>query len=128
MNTKSPKIGVVLLAHGSRDPLWHKPVIEVAQKLRAANPLLPVECAYIELSTPDLTAAVQNLMAKGVQQIRVLPLFLGVGRHAREDMPRLVNDLQAQYPQVEFELRPAVGEDHRIINLLVQLALEGVSH
>jgi sirohydrochlorin cobaltochelatase len=122
--TSLEKHAVVLFAHGSRDPLWHKPMEAVAAQLLANQPGLTVRCAYLELSTPDLTSVCRVLMAADVACISVLPMFLGVGRHAREDLPVLLTQLQAQYPQVRFVLKPAVGEDQRLIQLLAQIAAE----
>ena len=56
--------------------------------------------------------------------ISVVPMFLGVGRHAREDLPLLLEGLRNAYPRVVFELKPAVGEDPRLIQLLAQIAAE----
>jgi sirohydrochlorin cobaltochelatase len=79
----------------------------------------------LELSTPDLANATQTLLAKGVQTVTIIPMFLGVGRHAREDLPHLVEQLRQQHPQVTFSLKPAVGEDSRLVELLAQIALDG---
>ena len=119
----SPR-GVVLFAHGSRDPLWHKPVEAVALRMQSDAPQLPVVCAYLELSTPDLALACAQLITQGVRHITVVPLFLGVGRHAREDLPALVQALRVQHAGVVFELRAAVGEDARLIALLARIAME----
>ena len=115
--------GIVLFAHGSRDPLWHKPMEAVAAQIAAAPGQTPVECAYLEISTPDLTTATHKLIARGVTAITVVPLFLGVGKHAREDLPQLLVNLQAIHPEVRFTLQPAVGEDARLIQLIAQIAL-----
>jgi sirohydrochlorin cobaltochelatase len=115
---------VVLFAHGSRDPLWHKPMEAVAAQLLASQPGLAVRCAYLELSTPDLATVCQELTGAGTSRISVVPMFLGVGRHAREDLPLLLQELRLRYPQVLFELQPAVGEDPRLIQLLAQIAAE----
>lgn len=123
MTTPEPR-AVVLFAHGSRDPLWHKPMEAVAAQLLLAQPQLQVRCAYLELSSPDLASACAELVATGVTQITVLPMFLGVGRHAREDLPALLVQLRAQYPQVQFTLKTAVGEDPRLVKLLAQIAAE----
>jgi sirohydrochlorin cobaltochelatase len=88
----APTKAIVLFAHGSRDPLWHKPMEAVAARIVAMAPDTPVACAYLELSKPDLPTAVATLLALGVHTISVLPLFLGVGKHAREDLPRLIAD------------------------------------
>ena len=125
MTTSTPTHGVVLFAHGSRDPLWHKPMEAVAAAMAKTQPGTPVVCAYLELSTPDLATACATLLAQGVRNVTVVPMFLGVGRHAREDLPLLMTDLKHQHPQVGFTLRPAVGEDPRLIDMLAKIALEG---
>ena len=117
--------GVVLFAHGSRDPLWNKPVEAVATQMATLSCDVPVVCAYLELCAPDLATAAQTLLSNGVQSITIVPLFLGVGRHAREDLPMLVEAMRAQHPGIEFTLQPAVGEDPRLVQLLAQIALEG---
>ena len=122
--TPDAQRAVVLFAHGSRDPLWHKPMEAVAAQLRASQPAVAVRCAYLELSTPDLATVCEELSRADIRRIAVLPMFLGVGRHAREDLPLLLEGLRAQYPLVQFELKPAVGEDRRLIELLAQIAAE----
>jgi len=118
------KRAVVLFAHGSRDPLWHKPMEAVAAQIANGSSGMEVCCAYLELSQPDLPTACQRLLDSGVTHIAVLPMFLGVGRHAREDLPLLVEQLRTRHPAVVFELRPAVGEDPRLIALLAQIAAD----
>jgi len=118
------KRAVVLFAHGSRDPLWHKPMEAVAAQIAAAESGREVCCAYLEISQPDLPTACQQLLELGIGHIAVVPMFLGVGRHAREDLPLLVEQLRKQYLDVVFELRPAVGEDPRLIALLAQIATD----
>ena len=113
---------VVLFGHGSRDPLWHKPMEAVLQRIAQQRPDLAVACAYLELSQPDLPTACQQLVAQGVQSIAVVPMFLGVGRHAREDLPQIVETLRRQYPELQLELRPAVGEDPRLLQVLSEIA------
>ena len=122
--TTPPRRAVVLFAHGSRDPLWHKPMEAVAAELLASQPGLAVRCAYLELSAPDLATVCQELMATGMRHVTVLPMFLGVGRHAREDLPLLLAQLRARYPEVQFTLKAAVGEDPRLVRLLAQIAAE----
>ncbi|MES2952273.1 MAG: CbiX/SirB N-terminal domain-containing protein [Pseudomonadota bacterium] len=118
--------GIILFAHGSRDPLWHLPIEAVAGHIAGLSPQTPVVCAYLELSTPDLATATRSLLDRGVRGISILPMFLGVGRHAREDLPKLVADLQAAHPTVRFTLKSAVGEDPRLVQLMAQIALDNL--
>lgn len=122
--TTSLTTGIVLFAHGSRDPLWHQPMEAVAAQIRQKEPVAVVACAYLELSQPDLPTAVGALVAQGVQSVRIVPMFLGVGKHAREDLPVLVQALRDTYPQLALSLQRAVGENPRLVDLLAQIALE----
>ncbi|MEY4099606.1 MAG: hypothetical protein RL300_777 [Pseudomonadota bacterium] len=113
----------ILFGHGSRDPLWRVPIDTVAQRMRAIDPRCCVRCAFLEITEPDLVSTTAELIGLGVDDITIVPMFLGVGRHAREDLPVLVKSLQADYPEVRFTLQPSVGEDARVVELLAQIAL-----
>jgi sirohydrochlorin cobaltochelatase len=154
MNTSIQAI--ILFAHGSRDPLWRKPIEAVGERIRAEQPGLPVRCAYLELCEPSLPDAAQALvheitnttnsiaktldfvpgsepksskkplleLSEGLKpRIRIVPMFLGMGKHAREDLPELAAQLRQQHSQVEFEVAPTVGEDTRLTALLAQMAM-----
>jgi sirohydrochlorin cobaltochelatase len=138
----SPPDGILLFAHGSRDPLWRGPMEAVATRIRADHAQLPVACAYLELCEPSLPDATAQMIAQLQStinfvapraalmpaipskplKIRIVPMFLGMGKHAREDLPELAATLRAAYPQVEFEITPTVGEDERVTALLAKLA------
>ncbi|MFZ3083782.1 sirohydrochlorin chelatase [Rhodoferax ferrireducens] len=115
--------GTILLAHGSRDPLWRKPIEAVAQQMRAVAPAVQVRCAYLELSTPSLPDSATELAALGVTSITVVPVFFGLGKHTRDDLPLLMAALQASHPQLTFDLKPAIGEDAQVIELIARIAL-----
>jgi sirohydrochlorin cobaltochelatase len=118
--------GVILFAHGSRDPLWRLPIDAVAERMRAQHPGLPVAVAFLELTEPDLPHTVEVLMKQGVARVRIVPMFLGVGRHAREDLPELVQGLTEAYPQMSFELLPAIGEHPAMTALMAEIAAGSV--
>jgi sirohydrochlorin cobaltochelatase len=115
--------GIILLGHGSRDPLWRQPMEAVAARLAALRPGLPVRCAYLELEPPTLADAASQLEVAGVASISITPMFLGSGKHVREDLPRLLEKLKQRHPAVKFELQPPVGDDPRVLDLLARLAL-----
>jgi sirohydrochlorin cobaltochelatase len=107
-------LGVIVFAHGSRDPQWRAPVDAVARRIAERAPGTLACTAYLELTEPDLPTA----------RIRVLPLFFGMGKHAREDLPRLVDDLRREHAEVPVELMPTAGEDPQLIDLLATQALK----
>ena len=115
--------GIVLFAHGSRDPLWRLPIEAVAAQISARQPGVLVRCAYLEICTPSLPDAAADLMAAGAGELRVFPLFLGVGKHAREDLPLLIEDIRSAHPGVPIELLPAAGEYAQMTTLLADIAV-----
>ncbi len=117
----------VLFGHGSSDPSWRVAIDKVAQTMVASDALVQVRCAFLERTEPDLATTVAGLVLNGVTQITIVPMFLGLGRHAREDMPMLVNHLQGVYPRVQFQLNPSVGEEPEVIELLAKIAMPSKS-
>jgi sirohydrochlorin cobaltochelatase len=115
--------GIILLAHGSRDPLWKKPIEAVASQIGQIAPTTAVRCAYLEATTPDLASSAAELADLGIVEISVVPLFMGVGKHAREDLPVLMAALRAKHPQIAFNLRPSLGEEPQIIELIARIAI-----
>ena len=118
--------GIILFAHGSRDPLWHGPLLAIKAQLEALAPDTMVRCAYLELTPPDLPTCAAELIQLGIQRLRILPMFLGMGRHARTDLPELIAQLQLLHPKIELEVLPALGENPRLIELTCQIALKNL--
>ncbi len=121
--TPAPTVGVILFAHGSRDPLWRTPIEAVATTIRARQQDALVRCAYLELCEPTLPDAAHDFVAAGCRHLRIFPLFLGVGKHAREDLPMLVAQIRASHPEVSVELMATAGESPALIALMADLAL-----
>ena len=86
---------IVLFSHGSRDPLWRTPMEAVAAHIGGQHPGRPVACAYLELCTPTLAQATDQLVAQG-----------------------------AAHPAVRFHVQPAIGEDPRMTALMAEIACE----
>lgn len=125
--TTSPSSGIVLFAHGSRDPLWRRPMEAVCARMRADQPSLDIRCAYLELCEPDLPTTIAAMATKGIEQVGIVPMFLGTGRHAREDLPRMVQELAQAFPQMRLRLSSPIGEDERMTALMAHIAAEALA-
>ena len=121
--TSHPITGIILFAHGSRDPQWRLPVEAIATRIRSNSADTPVACAYLELCAPDMPTAASELVAQGVTKLRIFPVFFGVGKHAREDLPVLVDDLRRAHPTLQVVLLPTAGEDERLTALMADMAV-----
>ena len=64
---------------------------------------------------------VARLVSGGIRHITVLPMFFGMGKHAREDLPALLDALGREHPSVAFVALPAVGEHPAVIEVLASL-------
>jgi sirohydrochlorin cobaltochelatase len=112
------KEGIVLFAHGSREPGWAEPFEKISRELERRCPGVPVEVAYLELMKPSLDEAIASLAAAGARRVRVVPAFLGAGGHVKDDLPKLAAAARARHPAVEIVLEKALGERAQTIEAL----------
>lgn len=117
--------GILLFAHGARDPRWAEPFDAVAARLAAAAPDVPVALGFLEFMAPGLRGAGDRLVAAGCTRVDVVPLFLGAGGHVRRDVPALLAELRAAHPQVAWRLCRAIGESAEVIDAMARAALAG---
>lgn len=115
--------GILLFAHGARDPAWARPFEAIAAHLRAQHSVGPVALSFLELMTPRLPEAAADMVRAGCQRITVVPVFLGGGGHVRRDLPALLDQLRADYPGVEVVCTAALGELDAIHRALAEAAL-----
>jgi sirohydrochlorin ferrochelatase len=86
--------GLVIVAHGSREPGWDEPVkafaADVGGTPGVADAFEPVQMAFLEETEPRVSAAVELLLQAGCPRILVAPLFLTVSTHLAEDLPAVL--------------------------------------
>jgi sirohydrochlorin cobaltochelatase len=117
---------LILFAHGSRDPDWVRPFEALRASVAAGAPQMRVALAYLESSAPTLSDAIRALAADGVTSIRVLPLFLALGKHLRDDIPALAREVAASFPALTIEFLPALGEAPEFVDALGRIAQRAV--
>jgi sirohydrochlorin cobaltochelatase len=115
--------GLVLFAHGARDPRWADPFHAIVAAVRERQPDLAVRLAFLEIMSPDLGRAIDALVDEGCVRIDVVPLFLGTGGHLRRDLPPLVEQAAARHAGVVVTLHGAAGEAQAVITALADHAI-----
>lgn len=112
------KRGLILFAHGARDPQWAKPFERLAARVRTQRPDLHVALAYLDLMSPRLPESVATLAESGCERIAVVPIFLGQGGHVLRDLPLQVEQLRQRFPQLTMEIARAAGEDDAVLDAI----------
>jgi sirohydrochlorin cobaltochelatase len=118
--------GLLLFAHGARDPRWAAPFEAVVARIRATRPDLPVVLAFLEHAAPDLRDALLQMRSKGCRKVRIVPLFFGRGGHLRDDFPRVLDDASRSVPDVMIDVTLAAGESDAVQAALAAFALAHV--
>jgi len=115
--------GLILFAHGARDPRWAAPFEAVAARVRRQRPALQLRLAFLELMSPTLPEAGAELCAAGCRHIDVLPMFLGTGGHLRKDLPPMIEQLREAHPGVRWTLHTAIGEMDTVAQAMAAAAV-----
>ena len=126
MKSAASRVGLVLFAHGARDPRWAEPFDRLRRKVESARPGYAVRLAYLELMAPDLGSAVAELVDAGCQSVRIVPIFLGQGGHVRNDLPALVQAAAARHPEVVIDMLPAIGENDAVLDGIAAACVAGL--
>jgi len=116
------KRGIVLFAHGSRDPEWAHPFERIRAVLVGARPECEVRLAYLDHMSPSLPEALADLKSSRVTSVQIVPLFFGLGGHLKEDLPRLA----AEAPRgLKVSISPPIGEQEAVIEAIAAAIARG---
>ena len=110
------KRAVLIVGHGSKLKGFQKSMEQLARRIRRDRQFAIVLCAYLEITPPPISEAIDRCVQKGADEIRVLPYFLSMGNHVKSDIPRLVSLARKKYRgQAKIMLCPYLGYDEKIV-------------
>ena len=112
------KRALILFAHGARAESWKAPFERLRDMTQRRMPDVPVSLAFLELMEPRLQPQVTALVATGVTDITVVPVFLGQGGHVLRDLPLMVDELRVAHPGVAIKIVGAVGEAPGVLSAM----------
>ena len=96
-----PTTAIIVFAHGSAISEANSGVAALAEEI-ARRSGCPASCAFLDVAQPDLHSAVAVVVDAGARRIVVVPYFLTMGVHVREDLPRLLEAQRSRFPEVEI--------------------------
>jgi sirohydrochlorin cobaltochelatase len=110
--------GIILFAHGARDPNWARPLERLKRMLGERMPEAIIEAAFLEHMTPTLETAAADLIKRGATELSIVPVFIANGGHLRDDLPKRVEGLTAAHPGVPIRIAPPIGEVDTILSAI----------
>jgi sirohydrochlorin cobaltochelatase len=114
---------LVLVAHGSPDPDWRRPLEQLHATLTAQLGAR-VGLAYLA-HAPSVAEVIGALADAGHERIVVVAALLSPGgRHVKQDIPEAVAQARALRPELEIVLAEgALGDDPGVIAALAAASL-----
>lgn len=111
---------LLVVDHGSRRTEANAVLAVVEAKLaEALGPDVLLAHAHMELAAPSIADAVASLLARGATELFVQPWFLAPGRHAQEDIPRLVREALGE-SAIPLRMGEPMGADDELVRLALR--------
>lgn len=115
--------GVLIIAHGSREKQTEN-TFETVVAMAKKKVSIPLEIAYMEFSKNNIANGFDTLIAKGVDNIKVVPYFLFSGIHIREDIPNEIAEYLKSHEGITIKMGETLGVDERLADLLAERILK----
>jgi sirohydrochlorin ferrochelatase len=114
-------VTVVLCAHGSRAAGTAEAQEQLCDEL-SADLGVRVLPGFLEITAPDIPAAIDTAVAAGARRVLLLPYFLHAGNHTTRDIPAIIEAAAARHPDVEVSMTPLLGPDRRLLDICADRA------
>lgn len=112
------KHAVLLVGHGSKLAGSNAALEKVISALQKKDPATFFQSAFLELQSPNILEGIKLCFREGAEEVVVVPYFVQTGRHVVEDIPRIVAEARAAFPQKSICLADYLGFDERIVSVV----------
>ena len=122
--TTSDATSLVIVAHGSRRAAANAEIVQLTERIatQAGQRYTYVTQGYLEMAEPTISDAIQSCITAGATKVLVVPYFLAAGRHVTDDIPHQIQLKQAEYPEIDIQIKPYLGSVTDMPALLLQIA------
>ncbi len=114
------KTAVLLMAHGSRIPEANDAVREIAAMVKKMMDIEIVEVSFREQHLPNVQQGIDACAARGAERIILMPYFLYMGAHVREDLPQEMEAAKQRYPAIQFIMGTHLGAHLKLAEIVVE--------
>jgi sirohydrochlorin ferrochelatase len=118
MKDNDGKEAVILMGHGSRVPGAGEGMEKVALLLKEKRPGMMIETCYMSELGPRFPEVLEKCIREGAGKVIVMPYFLHLGIHLREDIPAMMGAEVKKYPGLTLILGRYLGFDESLVDLV----------
>lgn len=112
------KQALVVMVHGSPRPIANAEMFRVVEVVKGRGAYPIVEVGFMECNEPTIPEAITACIAQGATEIIAVPYFLHTGTHVADDLPTLIEEAMARYPDVAFRMGDYLGRSERLTEIL----------
>lgn len=117
-------LGVLVIGHGSKLPYNKETIMLNAERL--GEKLDNVRYAFNEFNEPHIEPTMTEMIEAGVNEIVVLPLFISLGDHLKNDIPKKIGladgvsegSFKHEGIKVTVKYAAPIGKDPRLTDVL----------
>ena len=113
------KTAILIVDHGSKKKAANEMLKHIAEHVSRLRPEFIVETAHMELADPSIQQGIQKCVELGAKTVVVHPYMLSPGRHATEDIPKMVQVCARHYPEIKIRVTEPLGVDSRIAEVVL---------
>ena len=111
--------GVLVIAHGSRAKETEIALETILSMVKLKLPETVIELAFMDFSERTIEKGIAVLASRGITEIKIVPYFLFMGIHLKEDIPRIAAQYAADFPELNITMGEPLGIDERLADILV---------
>lgn len=106
---------LLAISHGTASPEGQRAVAALMDAVARRVPHVPVQLGHVDVQQPDVTASLAAIPSG--QPVIIVPLLLSAGYHVHVDL------VEQTATDDRVTIVPALGPDHRLVDVLVDRLL-----
>ena len=126
MSSLPSDLGIIIVDHGSKREEANDLLLDVVKTFRETSGARIVEAAHMELAAPTIRDAFAACVEQGAARIVVHAYFLAPGRHSTTDIPRMVEEAAADFPEVSYVVTEPLGLDSAMNEVVLRRIREAL--
>lgn len=112
---------ILYIGHGTRSKKGAEEAKTFIQRVMGRVDVPIQEISFLELTEPLIGEGFMRCVERGATEITVVPLFLLVAGHIKQDIPLALFSLEAKYPHIQVNVKDPFGVQGEILDAVAEL-------